>query len=331
MKAFRYVSPDSAHSAAYALNRGGANARPLAGGIDLLDELKEYIIAPSTVVNLKSIPGFDRLDVRRDGITIGPVVTLADLAAHRTIQRDYPALVQSALSVGTPQIQHIGTVGGNLCQRPRCWYYRDEDIICLKKGGDRCYAIEGDSRYHAILGGGPSFIVHPSDVAPALMALGSSVTITGETGEKTSSLDDFFILPTQNVLKENILQPGEIVTAIHVPAPPAGSKSVYRKQRGRESFDWALASAAVLLHIQNGVVSHASVVLGGVAPKPWRSVEAEKALQGQRWSTALAATAADAAMHDAQPLKDNAYKVPLARETLRMALLEAAGENPETG
>lgn len=329
MKAFRYVFPDSVHSAAYALNRGGVDARPVAGGIDLLDELKEYIATPSTVVNLKSIPGFDRLTVQRDGLTIGPVVTLADLAAHRTVQRDYPGLVQAALSVGTPQIQHVGTVGGNLCQRPRCWYYRDEDIICLKKGGDRCYAIEGDNRYHAILGGGPSFIVHPSDLAPALMAYGASVTIAGETAEKTASLDDFFILPAQNVLKENILQPGEIVAAIHVPAPPAGSKGVYRKQRGRESFDWALASAAVLLHIQNGVVNHASVVLGGVAPKPWRSVEAEKALQGQRWTPALAAAAADAAVHDAQPMKDNAYKVPLTRETIRLALLEAAGENPE--
>ena len=329
MKAFRYVYPDSVHSAAYALKRGGDGARPLAGGIDLLDEMKEYIISPATVVNLKSVPGLDRIEAHREGITIGPLVTLSELAAHRALQKSWPGLVQAALSVGTPQIQHVGTVGGNLCQRPRCWYYRDEDLICLKKGGDRCFAIEGDNRYHAILGGGPSYIVHPSDMAPSLMSHGASVTITGEQGERTASLDDFFILPAQNVLKENILEPGEIVTSIHVPAPPAGSRSVYLKQRGRESFDWALASAAVLLRIEHGTVSHAAVVMGGVAPRPWRAVEAEKVLQGQPWSRSLAATAADAAVRGAQPMKDTGYKVPLARETVRQALLVAAGENPD--
>ncbi|HET6383345.1 MAG TPA: xanthine dehydrogenase family protein subunit M [Armatimonadota bacterium] len=326
MKSFRYAHPDSMDAAVHLLNVGGDRARPIAGGIDLLDEMKEYIISPETVVNLKTIPGLNRLEVRRDGLTIGPLVTLAEIAADQRLQDRYAALSGAALSVGTPQIQHVGTVGGNLCQRPRCWYYRDEDIICLKKGGDRCYAVAGDNRYHAIFGGGPSYIVHPSDMAPALMAHGASVTIAGPKGRRTVPLDEFFVLPAQNVLRENILTSGEIVASIHVPAPPPGARSVYIKQRGRESFDWALASAAVLLHLERGQVSHAAVVMGGVAPKPWRAVAAEKALVGKHWSPDLAAAAAAAAVKDAEPMPDNGYKVPLARETVRLALLEAAGE-----
>jgi xanthine dehydrogenase YagS FAD-binding subunit len=325
MKAFEYINPTEAKDAVAALTQAGQSSKPIAGGIDLLGEMKDYIRTPNVVVNLKSIPGLKSISSTAKGLDIGALVTLSEIADHPVIRQKYTALAEAAQVVGTPQIRNVGTIGGNLCQRPRCWYYRDEDIICLKKGGSTCYAVEGENQYHAILGGGPSYIVHPSDCAPALIALGATVTIQGPKGSRTIPLEEFFVLPTQSVFTENVLKHNEIVTAVHVPAPAAGTRSHYMKVRQKESFDWALSGAAVVLTMSGNTVKNSRVVLSGVAPIPWRSKEAESALKGQPVTASVADRAGAAAVAKAKPLGKNRYKVPLTRNTVRLAVLHAAG------
>ena len=257
--------------------------------------------------------------------SLGALVTLAEIEEHPAVRRSYAALAEAARSVGSPQIRNVGTIGGNLCQRPRCWYYRDEGILCIKKGGSKCYAAEGKNKYNAILGGGPSYIVHPSDCAPALLALNARVTIAGPGGKtRQVPLEEFFVLPRVNVFRENILQPNEIVTMVEVPTPAPGTRSAYLKFKERDSMDWALSSVGAALTMRNGVVGDARVVLGGVAPIPWRSKEAEAVLRGKAVTPALADQAAEAALADAKPLADNGYKVPLTKVLIRRALLACA-------
>jgi xanthine dehydrogenase YagS FAD-binding subunit len=325
MKAFEYVNPADEKSAVAALTKAGSDSKVIAGGVDLLGELKDYIRTPDVVVNLKSIPGLNKWTSDAHGLRIGALVTLAELQDNPQIQKSYTALAEAAKSVGTPQIRNVGTIGGNLCQRPRCWYYRDEAVICLKKGGSTCYAVEGENQYHAILGGGPSFIVHPSDCAPALMALNASVEIQGPKGVRRIPLDKFFTLPTENVFKENVLQHNEIVTHVIIPTPAPGTHSHYMKVRHKESFDWALSGAAVALVMNGNTVSDARVVLSGVAPIPWRSTEAENTLKGRKLTVDLADKAGMAAVAKAKPLGKNAYKVPLTRNTVKLAVLHTAG------
>ena len=222
--------------------------------------------------------------------------------------------------MASPQLRNQGTIGGNLCQRPRCWYFRG-DFHCAKKGGDTCYAIEGENRYHAIFGGDPCYIVHPSDTAPMLVALGASVKVAGQGGERTVALEDFFVLPDEELYKENVLQPGEMVTEIIVPAPASGLVSSYRKVRERGSWDFALASVALALRLSGKRVEEARVVLGGVAPKPWRSLAAEAALTGKQLDATTARTAAQAAVADAEPLEQNRYKVLLVKGIVEESLL----------
>ena len=228
--------------------------------------------------------------------------------------------------VASPQIRNVGTLGGNLCQRPRCWYYRDPDTICLKKGGDVCYALSGLNKYHAIFGGGPVYIVHPSDIAPALVALGAEVTILGASGERTVPLEDFFILPTvANPFRENILASNEIITRIRVPKPDTNTTSFYLKLHERGSFDFALVSVAGVFQIQGKKWQQLSLVLGGVAPTPWRSSEAEQVLRGQVISEALAQRAGEAAVKNADPMSDNGYKVTLTQNLIKRAAMMAIG------
>lgn len=298
--------------------------RVMAGGQDLLTELKDHLVEPEAVVNLKHIPGLDRLTYDpRKGLEIGALVKVADVAENANVKKHFPALAQAALVVGSPQIRHAGTMGGNLCQRPRCWYYRNEHIICLKKGGDRCYAAAGENKYNAILGGGPSFIVHPSDTATALVALGASVTIAGPNGTRNVPLEQFFILPTKNVLRENILKPNEIVTAILVPASPLAARSAYLKFREKMSMDWAMSACAVALSVSNGKVTDSRIVLGGVAPIPWRALKAEAALKGKAVSANTLHAVAEAALAGAVPLAQNGYKVPLTKTLVRRAIQQA--------
>ncbi len=324
MKAFEYVNPADTRSAVAALTQAGDKGKVIAGGVDLLGEMKDYIETPDVVVNLKTIRGLDHISTDR-GLRLGALARLTDIAGNEAIRSHYTALAEAAHVVGTPQIRNMGTIGGNLCQRPRCWYYRDEAVVCLKKGGTECYAVNGENQYHAILGGGPSYIVHPSDCAPALIALNGSVAIAGPKGSRTVPLEKFFVLPSENVFKENILQPNEIVTEVIVPAPAAGTRSHYMKIRHKESFDWALSGAAVALVMSGDTVKDARIVLSGVAPIPWRSPEAEAVLKGQKLTAALADQAGAAAVAKAKPMGKNGYKVPLTHNTVRLAILHAAG------
>lgn len=336
MKAFEWVNPASVDEAIQLLKSGETVVdideapRPIAGGQDLLTTMKDYLTRPSRVVNLKSIRGLDKITVdAKSGLQIGALVTLTQLEEHAGIRKSFPGISEAAHSIATPQIRNLGTIGGNLCQRPRCWYFRLEEVVCLKKGGDSCYAISGENKYHAIFAGGPSFIVHPSDLAPVLMALDASLTIVGPAGKRMIALDKFFTLPSNgDIRRENVLKNDEIITEIKVPASPLAARSTYLKFKERESLDFALASVAAALELNaNKSVQAARIVLGGVAPIPWRVPETEKYLIGKTLTRDVLDEAGKIALKDAQPLEKNAYKVPLTQTLVRRALAKAGGVN----
>lgn len=323
MKAFVHKNATSVREAVSLLEQHSGKALPIAGGSDLLGEMKDWIETPEVLVNLKTIPGLDQIQQQGDTISIGALVPIAEAADNQILRTHFPVFVEAASVIASPPIRNAGTIGGNLCQRPRCWYYRGP-LQCLRKGGKQCYAPEGENRYHAILGGGPSFIVHPSDLAPALISLDAKARIASPSGDRTIPLEQFFVLPTVNVRRENILKPHEILTGILIPLPAPGSRSTYWKQMERDIWDFALVSAAVAVRQQEGKVERARIVLGGVAPIPWRSREAEAALVGKPLEAGSAKQAADKAIEPARPLRDNAYKVDLARAIIQGALLRLA-------
>ncbi len=329
MRPFALVEPESIEAASRRLVQGGESARVLAGGVDLLGELKDRLVEVDTIVNLKSIPGLRAIEAGADGsLRLGALATLTEVARHARVREEYAAVAEAAESVGSPEIRNVGTVGGNLCQRPRCWYYRSPHHPCLKKGGDVCYTIGGQSRYHAIFGGGPSFIVHPSDLAPALAACGARVEVGGPSGPKEMPLEQFYVLPEVRLDHETILQDGEIVTGVTLPAAAgraSGWRSLFLKFREKDSFDFALVSVAAAIRMEGTVCREGRVVLGGVAPVPWRSEPAEKAIAGRAIDEATARKAAEAALEGAEPLEHNAYKIPLAKTLLRRALMRLAG------
>ncbi|OLC56013.1 MAG: hypothetical protein AUH92_00970 [Acidobacteria bacterium 13_1_40CM_4_69_4] len=335
MRRFAFVEPASVGAATEILAGKGASALPLAGGIDLLGELKDGIARPETLVNLKTIRELDFVRFDSDGtLRLGALATLTAVAESERVRREFPAVAQAAWSVGSPEIRNVGTVGGNLCQRPRCWYYRSPLHACLKKGGDVCFTTLGNSRYHAILGGGPSFIVHPSDLAPALIACDARVIVAGPAGRKDIPLEKFYVLPRVRLDRETILKAGEIVTEVVVPpaaSTSSGTKSLFVKFREKDSFDFALASVAAALRMNGAVCQAARLVLGGVAPVPWRSEEAEKTVTGRTIDVPTAAQAARAALKDASPLPHNGYKVPLATALVQRALLDLSGRGREPG
>jgi len=303
-------------------------ARPIAGGQDILTTMKEYITRPTRVVNLKGIRGLDKIESDgKGGLRIGALVTLNQLEENPLVRRSFPGLTEAAHSVGTPQIRNLGTVGGNLCQRPRCWYFRLEEVVCLKKGGTECYAATGENKYHAIFGGGPSYIVHPSDLAPMLLALGASVSVMGADGKRTIALDKFFTLPSDgNLRRENVLKNEDIITDVVVPASKFAAHSTYLKFKERDSMDFAMSAVAAAVTLgANKTVSEARIVLGGVAPVPWRVPKAEAALVGQTISNDLLMNVAKVALEGAEPLAKNAYKVPLTQTLVRRALARVGG------
>jgi xanthine dehydrogenase YagS FAD-binding subunit len=334
VKAFEWVSPASVEEAVSLLKTAPTArdvdeaARPLAGGQDLLTTMKDYLTRPVRVVNLKGIRGLDRVEGDgRKGLRIGALVTLAQLEEHAVIRRDFPGLAEAAHSVATQQIRNLGTVGGNLCQRPRCWYYRLEEAVCIKKGGSECFAAKGENKYNAILGGGPSYIVHPSDLAPVLVALGASVNVVGADGRRRVPLDKFFTLPSEgSIRRENVLKNEEIITEVFVPASPFAARSTYLKFKERESLDFALSAVAAAVELgAGGRVRQARIVLGGVAPVPWRVPKAEEFLKGKALDAESLAGAARLALEGAEPLSQNAYKVPLTQALVRRALSKAGG------
>ena len=330
MKAFEWTNPATITEAVKMLTVASPGdideaPRPIAGGQDLLTTMKDYTSRPTRLVNLKNIRGLNKITLNSRGLTIGALVTLTELEEHAGVLKSFPGLAEAAHSIATPQIRNLGTVGGNLCQRPRCWYFRLEEVICLKKGGSECYAASGENKYNAIIGGGPSFIVHPSDLAPMLLALGATVTVTGAAGKRVIPLDKFFTLPSEgNIRRENVLKNEEIITEINVPASPVAARSTYLKFKERESLDFALASAAVAVQIVNGTVRDARIVLGGVALIPWRVPAAEKFVTGKTLAPDVLAETAKIALAEAKPLEKNAYKVPLAQTLVRRALAKAA-------
>jgi xanthine dehydrogenase YagS FAD-binding subunit len=325
MNRFEVLTPtDLAHASRLLAERGRV---ALAGGVDLVDLMKQNVLAPDSLVNLKGLPGMDAIEpVAGGGLKIGALAKLHDVANNAAVRQRYEAVATAAEEAATPQIRNLATVGGNLLQRPRCWYFRNPDIQCLKKGGNKCYAVGGLNRYHAILGGGPSFIVHPSNLAPALMAFDASVRLAGPSGERTAALDKFFTLPNVNPPRENLLEPGEVLTEVIIPAPPRGTRSVYIEAREKQSYDWPLVSVAAVITVDHGrVVRNARVVIGAVAPIPWRSPEAEKVLAGARLDRDAATQAAEAALKPAAPLRDNGYKVAIAKVLVRRAIMRAGG------
>jgi xanthine dehydrogenase YagS FAD-binding subunit len=331
VKAFAYVNASNEKEAVAALSPAGPTTGPgdrgrflpLAGGQDLLALMKDYILQPDRVVNVKAL---DATIVPADGgLRIGAAVRLASLAEHAGAAKMYPALVQAASEVGTPQIRNAGTVGGNINQRPRCWYFRNEEFHCLKKGGSRCFAVEGENQYHAIFGEGPCHIVHPSSLAVPMLALGGRFRVVGPSGEREVSVADFFVMPDRNLYSENVLTPNELVTHVILPAVPSGTRSATYEVRFKQSHDWPLAMASVVLTMSGKTVKAARVVMGAVAPVPWRSVAAEQALVGKTVTEDVAAAAGEAAVKDANPMSNNGYKVQIARTAVKRAVLKAAG------
>jgi len=322
MKPIELVSPTTVEQAVQALGDGVSLA--LAGGMDLIPTLQDHLVAPQRLVNLKTVEGLRYIrESAEDGLHIGALTTLAEIASNALVRERYTALAQAAESVGSPQIRNRGTLGGNLCQRPRCWYFRNEDYHCLKKGGDRCFAAadNADNQYHAILGGGPCHIVHPSNTGTALMALNASVVIAGpDQATRTSTVEKFFLLPRTRLHGENILQPDEVVTEIIVPKPEKGARSAFVEMAEKSAFDWATSGAAAMLTLDGNRVTAARIVLHAVAPIPWRVPQAENVLIGKPISDETIAEAAEVALRGAQPLSRNAYKIPQTKAMVRRVL-----------
>lgn len=334
MKSFELTSPATLEEAVKQLAPGDdpsvdvdLHPRPLAGGQDLITTMNEYVTLPSRVVNLKRIPNLDKIESDgKGGLKIGALVTLADIEDHPEIIKNFPGLAEAAHAVASPQIRNLATIGGNLCQRPRCWYYRLEHIVCIKKGGSECYAKSGENKYNAILGGGPSYIVHPSDVAPMLVALDGSVTVVGPGGaSREIPLGKFFTLPSQNIRRENVLTNDEIITHVTVPGSPFGAKSTYLKFKERDSLDFAMSAVAAAVELDGKNVKQVRLVLGGVAPIPWRVSKAEALMVGKPFTPELAAEVATLALAGAKPLEKNAYKIPLTQTLVRRALAKVCG------
>ena len=293
------------------------------GGTDLLALVKERIVTPDLLINLRTLKGLDQISSASGGVNIGGQISLDALSRDSRIRRDYPVLAEAAESVATPQIRNFATLAGNVCQRPWCWYYRN-GFPCFKAGGNQCFSVTGENQFHAIFGGGPSYIVHPSDTAPALVALDAKFRIVGPSGERTVPAADFFVLPKQNAARENVLAEDEVLASIQLPAPRPGQRGAYHKEMDREAWTHAVVSAAVILEMDQDVCRSARIVLGGVAPIPWRVPEAEKLLAGRQITPGLAAQAAEAALAGANPLAKNGYKVPLTKAIVQRTALALA-------
>ena len=323
MKNFSYSRPATLREAAGQLGKEHGTVAVLAGGTDLLGSMKDHLLAPERLVYIKHLRELQGIRSGPTGIRIGAATLLVDIVESAAVQQQAPLLAMAVGKVGTPQIRNMGTIGGNVCQRPRCWYYRN-NYPCYKHGGNMCFSVLGENDFHAILGAGPSYIVHPSDAATALVALGATARITGGARDRTVPFEKFFVTPKQDVRRENVLLPNEILAEIEVPTAPAGAKATYVKEMVREVFDFPICSVAAMVTLRNGVVEDARIVLGAVAPIPYRALKAEAVLKGQPLDEASATTAGLAAVEGAVPLSKNGYKVPLTQAVVKRALLSLA-------
>ena len=297
------------------------------GGIDVFDWVKQGILKPQKIVNIRNIPGLDKISYdRKEGLRMGSNVTLAEIASHPEIKTRYLALHLAVNHAATPQLRNMSTLGGNIAQRNRCWYFRSADHDCFRKGGDRCFARHsktGENENHAILDNGSCVSVHASSIATALMAFNASVVVVNAEGQqKTVQMDDFFVSVGEDIAMENILKPKEIITEIILPTPSKNTKSAYIKQVARESYDWSLADVAVVMEVSGNTCKSANIVLGAAAPVPYRSLEAQQAMENKTITSENAKAAAEAAMAKARPLSKNDYKVPLFVSTIKQTIME---------
>ena len=331
MRGFELYDAGTVQEAVALLKRfDGKAVKVLGGGSDLVGGvMKDWVSGrgmpiPEVLIDLTTIKELSAITVAGDGVTIGATATLTDVIQHKDVAARFPLLVQAAESVASPLIRNFGTLGGNINQRPRCWFFRGEEFACYKKGGDFCYAVTGDNRYHAIIGGELCYIVHPSDTATAMLALNAKAKITGTTGDREVAFDDYFQGPRVDVLKENVLKPNEFMTQVTIPNPAAGTKFGWTKLKDRQVYDFALVSVAAAFTADNGVWKDGRVTLGGVSPVPYRAKVVEDALKGKNIKDSVKQAAA-AIRTVARPMSLNAYKVDLAQGLIERTIMDALG------
>jgi xanthine dehydrogenase YagS FAD-binding subunit len=317
----RHFNVKTIDDAVSLLNKYREKGRIIAGGVDLVSLMKNKVVTPQVLVNIKTIPDLAYIKEDTEGIKIGTLTTIKQIEASGTIRDKYPMLVEAAHSVAAPQVRKMATIGGNLCQDTRCWYYRMPPVtgvmfFCRKKGGKQCYAAAGQNAYHAIISGNHCWGVSPSDMATALVALDAKVRVAGAAGERLISLEGFY------TELGNVLKPYEMITEVLFPAPRPGTKQRFLKFRLRKTIDFAISSVAATIAIESGVVSDARIVLGGIAPIPYRAKGAEEVLRGKAITGSLVETSAKAALKEAKPLKMNAYKVPITETLVRKAIAD---------
>jgi xanthine dehydrogenase YagS FAD-binding subunit len=321
MNNFEYANPSTLQEATALLGAKWGDADVLAGGTDLLSLMKDHLHTPKRVVNIKGIKELEGISKSDAGLRIGALVTMDELANNADVKSMAKALSDAAGYIPSPQIRHMGTVGGDLCQRPRCWYFRQGHGLLGQMDGKSLVEM-GENQYHSIFGKGPAYFVSPSSLGPALIALGAKIKLVSAKGPREVPASAFFVVPTTDAQRETAIRPDEILTEIVVPAG-AGKSATY-EVRQKEALDWPLAAASVVLKMNGNAVASAKVVLGHVAPKPWDSADAAKLLAGKAISTSTAEAAGKAAVTGAQPLSQNAYKVTLAKVAVKRALLDAA-------
>ena len=325
MEAFEYAHPTTQNEAIGLLGSKWNDAAVLAGGTDLISLMKEYVVTPKRVVNIKNVEGLNGIRSNAEGVRIGALVTMDELLDNATIRSEFPALTQAAGGITSPQIRAMGTVGGDLCQRPRCWYFRNGYGLLAKDENGKSLVPDGENRYHAILGNsGPAYFVNPSSLAPALIALGAKLQLAGPKGQREVRASEFSVIPKSDGERENVLKPDEMLTHIVIPASSHGLRSATYEVRHKTALDWPLAAAAVAVKLDGGKVREGRIVLGHVAPIPWQAREAEKELEGKSITESAAASVGEAALRGAKPLSQNGYKVQLAKVAVKRALLAAA-------
>lgn len=322
MQPFEYANPKTVKEAVGLLGSTWADAAVLAGGTDLLSLMKDYVMSPKRVVNIKGIVELKGITKTAAGLRIGAAATVDELLSSPLVRASYPSLTEAARGITSPQIRNMGTVGGDLCQRPRCWYYRQGFGLLAMQNG-RSLIAEGDGRYHAIFPMGDARFVSASSFGPALIGLGAKVKVAGPDGQREIAAADFFVAPTSDSDREIALKPNEILTEIVIPA--AVTKNATYEVRQKEALDWPLAAASVVLKMKGTAVAEGKIVLGHVAPVPYLAADASQWLAGKTINAQTAAEAAEAAVRGAKPLDSNAYKVQLAKTAVKRALLAAAG------
>ncbi len=328
MKSFELYEPRTVKEAVDTLSKAGPKAKILAGGSDLVaGVMKDWVEGPGmplpdALVDVTAIPQLRGIKADQNGVTIGANMTLTEIIESKELNERLPMLVNAAHSVASPLIRNFATLGGNINQRPRCWFLRGPDFHCYKKGGDTCFSVTGDNRFHAIIGGELCYIVHPSDTATALLALNAQAKIAGPDGERTVAFDNYFIGPRENVLRENVLKPNELMVEVFIPTPAAGTKQTWMKLKNRDVYDFALVSVAAAFTTENDNWKDGRIVLGGVAPIPYRATGVENQLKGKHIKNSIKQAAATIRTV-ARPMSMNAYKVDIAQNMVERTILQA--------